>query len=234
MTDPDPEPLGWEPIWRSSTPADAVIPAFVKALISMEDIRRDAKVDAGPMKYRYATLGQVLDEVRPKLAAQGLVISQPPVGSHHAGGVAVVTTVFHESGQWLEFPALSIPSAGSTAQQAGSAISYARRYAILSICNLATEDDDGHAASMRMSPAEATIAVKVKRTFTLLAELGEGGKTEMRRWADREGKKLTERALAEDPDWLDRVGAYLDVLLSEDERELPADPEFVDDEPVDE
>ncbi len=211
-------------MWKPSTPCDKVIPAFVKALMSMEDVLRDSKVDAGPMKYKYASLGQVLDEVRPKLGAQGLVLSQMPAGGGSMGGISIVSVVFHESGQWIEFPPLIIPTAGGSPQHAGSAISYARRYTTLSICNLATEDDDGHAASAPSGRAVTPVVnARVARTSAMLAELGEAGKAEMRRWADQEGRSLSAKALAADPDWLDRVGAYLDVLLADTDDAAAAD-----------
>ena len=42
---------------------------------------------------------------------------------------------------------LTVPCDKSTAQAVGSAITYARRYALAAICGVAPEDDDGNAAS---------------------------------------------------------------------------------------
>jgi hypothetical protein len=219
---PDPEPTTVDPFtWTTSSGSVEVISAFVKALKTMKDITFDAKVEAGPMRYKYATLSQVLDEVRPKLADHGLVMSQT------ATEVGVSTTFFHESGEWLRFPPLYIKPAGGTPQNVGSAISYARRYSILSICNLATEDDDGHAAAKappaapeRPAPRD-TRPDRIDAVLTTLGGLSERYKAETKAWATSAGKKLSGKALFEDAEWLDEVEGYLNVLLTEIEQQTP-------------
>ena len=87
----------------------------------------------------------VLDVVRPVLAANMLGLTQTV--STVAGAVRVTSTLLHSTGEWLTFDPLTIPVAGSDAQAIGSGLTYARRYATLALCNLATEDDDGDHAS---------------------------------------------------------------------------------------
>jgi hypothetical protein len=201
-----------DPDFATSPETDKVIPAFVKALSAMEDIPRTESVSAGPMRYKFAPLNIVLDAIRPALRDNGLAISQTP-----STATGVRTTLFHESGQWISFEPLLIHPAGGTPQNVGSAISYARRYSILSILGLATEDDDGAAGSVASTPGEMPheddpigprVAVVLKRLTTLDAD----GKAEMRALADAEGRKLTGNAMALDPEWLDKVEAYLAVL----------------------
>jgi hypothetical protein len=68
--------------------------------------------------------------------------------THHAeGGVCVETILIHESGEELSFGKLFVPSSKNDAQGYGSALTYARRYSLMSACGLAPEDDDGNAAS---------------------------------------------------------------------------------------
>ena len=220
MPDPDDSLVPW----TASDPADQVIGAFVKALAAMDDVTVDAKVEAGPIRYKYASLAQVLDEVRPKLRANGLVLSQAPTE------IGVFTTIFHESGQWITFPPLHIEPAGKTPQNVGSAISYARRYSILSICNLATEDDDGRAAAVAATPppADDALSHRVDSVLAALTALTPEHKAETRAWADAEGRKLSGKALYDDPEWLAMVESYLDVLGTEDDNNTPTTG---DDEP---
>jgi hypothetical protein len=63
------------------------------------------------------------------------------------GNVGVLTIIFHASGEWLEFGPLLLHG-GNTAQEQGSAVTYARRYALTTALLIAAdEDDDGAKAS---------------------------------------------------------------------------------------
>lgn len=126
--------------WTSSDEIDLIAPAFVAALGQLEDVPRGRLADAGKYQYRFADLADVLATSRPTLAAHGLAVFQVPVTDHDS--VVVRTTLLHTSGQWLRFDPLRLP-AGGTAQNVGSAITYARRYSLLASLGLATEDDDG-------------------------------------------------------------------------------------------
>ena len=119
-----------------SDESEQVIAAFVKAAAVMGDVRKNAKVNAGQMRYSYADLATVLEAVRPHLAANGLALSQ------WADEDGVSTVLYHTSGQWIKYPPLQIAPDGAKAQAVGSAISYAKRYQILSVFGLATEMAD--------------------------------------------------------------------------------------------
>jgi hypothetical protein len=98
----------------------------------------------GSYSYDYADLGDVLDAVEVPLLNHGLAISQDVTTMD--GRAAVTTWLLHESGECLGFGPLAL-SAGQTPQAYGSAVTYARRYAILAALGLAPEDDDGQAAA---------------------------------------------------------------------------------------
>ena len=94
----------------------------------------------------YTSLAGVLQAIQPA-CAHGLSHSQTfaPEGEV----MLVRTTLFHTSGETLvsEIP-IKIPgSDGRAMQQLGSAITYARRYALQSLYGLAATDDDGESAS---------------------------------------------------------------------------------------
>lgn len=98
--------------------------------------------------YDYADLANCLDCVKEAMSKNGLNISQFP-GYSDADGFASVTTVLsHASGQML-CSVMTVPiipnKSNNDIQAYGSAITYARRYAITAIMNLAAEDDDGEA-----------------------------------------------------------------------------------------
>ena len=133
----------------ASEDTSKIIPALVKALGGMEDIARTRTAEiptksGGKFTYEYADLHDVLAYLRPRLAEHGLAVTQSAFTLD--GNTAVSSTLLHESGQWIESPPLRLP-AGSDAQAHGSSISYSRRYSLLALLGLATEDDDGAAAS---------------------------------------------------------------------------------------
>lgn len=95
---------------------------------------------AGKFNYKYAPLDEILSLVRPILSKYELSIVQVPVMD--GGMVGVTTTLLHSSGQWIETDPILLKLDKATAQGAGSAITYARRYAISSILGISSEDDD--------------------------------------------------------------------------------------------
>lgn len=123
---------------------DALAAALVKAVGELSDVPKGRQVNAGPMRYRYADLGDALGMVRPVLAKHGIAVLQQVTSE--PGTVQVWTTLLHSSGQFLTQAPLGMPE-GKTPQATGSAITYARRYALLAALGLATEDDDGQSAA---------------------------------------------------------------------------------------
>lgn len=98
---------------------------------------------------KYFGLGDLLAQVKPTLAAYGLVILQVPYTSEDR--ISVKTEILHgKSGQRFDFGELGIKAAGLNLQATGSALSYLKRYAIATIVGVASDDeteDDGNAAS---------------------------------------------------------------------------------------
>lgn len=88
---------------------------------------KDKTADMDKYKYTYAALPDIIDQNRDLLAAHGLAVVQS-VGSEN-GLVEVTTAIMHESGEWIESAPFRLP-AGSTPQNAGGAVTYARRYSL--------------------------------------------------------------------------------------------------------
>lgn len=131
--------------------------AYVKAFAEFPNAVKDA---TNPhLGNDYATLESVLAAVKPVLSKYDLAIYQAPAGMQMVGDTlvaSVVTVLTHGSGQSLNVvtqmpvaPQYDKKSGASrvTAQGVGSAISYARRYALNAICGITQVDDDGSAAS---------------------------------------------------------------------------------------
>lgn len=96
----------------------------------------------------YATLAAVLAVVRPAFARHGLSVVQG--ASTTPEGVCVSTRILHQSGEWIE-ETLSAPPAKRDPQGIGSAVTYLRRYGLMSMAGVAAaeDDDDGEAAQGR-------------------------------------------------------------------------------------
>jgi len=106
-----------------------------------------AKKAGGTYTYKYADLADIFEKVMPLLAANGLAWIATPTLSH--GDAFVLRyALLHKDGhrETGEYP-LPHPSSGA-AQDIGSAITYARRYAFCAQVGVATdEDDDGRAGA---------------------------------------------------------------------------------------
>lgn len=122
--------------------------ALFKVQRIIKPVRRDEKNDfAGG---NYASLEAVLDEVIPAFEEAGLVLMQLPSTDfrYEKPMVNVTTKIIHwQSGQNLthtiELPIVQGAKMNEI-QAIGSAITYARRYSLLSILGMSTEDDDGN------------------------------------------------------------------------------------------
>lgn len=106
-------------------------------------------------KSNYADLGSVWDSVRALLSENELSIIQMPTD---VGGLTTILS--HSSGEYLS-STMYIPSK-EDAHGVGSAISYARRYALASFVGVVTGDDDGNGAvekpTIRGKQSVATIS----------------------------------------------------------------------------
>jgi hypothetical protein len=111
-----------------------------------------AKDRANPhFKSSYATLASVWEACRGPLSKHGLSVTQ--LASSEQGCAAITTILMHSSGQWVQSET-RVPTTKNDAQGVGSAITYARRYALSAIVGIAPDDDDddGNGASQRPAP----------------------------------------------------------------------------------
>lgn len=94
---------------------------------------------------KYADLSEVINSIRGPLADNGLSYIQEAIKCE--GGVGVTTQINHSSGQWIRLGPTPIPVSKMNAHQVGSAVTYAKRYSLCAALGVATEDDDGTAAT---------------------------------------------------------------------------------------
>lgn len=127
--------------------------------------------EKGSYRYRYADLADVSEAVLPALGRVGLSFSAMP--TYVDGAFQLVYTLAHagsgehKTGYWpLPDPARE------KAQVVGSALTYARRYALLAVTGVAPQgdDDDGKAASER-NHREPEVPVNRSMPDTLVASL---------------------------------------------------------------
>lgn len=105
------------------------------------------KDSANPFfKSKYADLASCWDACREALSKNGLSVLQSP--HVDAEGLTVTTMLMHSTGQWIRNDLKVIPK-DDTPQGIGSALTYARRYALTALVGIAQVDDDGNAASGR-------------------------------------------------------------------------------------
>lgn len=102
-------------------------------------------------KSKFASLANITKKVLPELSKHGFSYS---VGSFVDNGLLVVDAhLIHESGGSRSF---QFPITETQPQKIGSAITYAKRYAIQALTGVvADEDDDGNAASQQPPAALA-------------------------------------------------------------------------------
>lgn len=117
------------------------------ALVAFQaDLTPVSKSATNPFfKSKYAPLPEVMEAIQPLLAKHKLAIIQ--LVTNIDGVSALNTIVLHESGQKLEaIQPLLLTKQDPQAQ--GSAITYARRYGVMSALGIvADEDDDGNKAT---------------------------------------------------------------------------------------
>lgn len=116
---------------------------FYKALAEIQaSIGKVVKSTDNPYyKSHYADLNALFEQIKPIINEKGFVLVQL------VNGAVLETYLIHlETGECLH-STMDLLTAKPDMQQLGSAITYARRYALLPMLNIETVDDDGNLAS---------------------------------------------------------------------------------------
>lgn len=129
------------------------IKAFAEALAKFQgEVKNPPKSADNPFfKSKYTPLDVMIDTAKPLLNKHGLSYIQSCSGDGQ--NITVTTLLMHSSGEWVETDPLTLKADKATAQGAGSAITYGRRYALAAALGLASdEDDDGNGAEPKKTP----------------------------------------------------------------------------------
>jgi hypothetical protein len=130
--------------------------------------------------YTYADLPAVINSCIDTLNANGVLMLQCPIQTYKQAAAIKTRLIHAESGEEVE-SVIEVPyteqAKMSVAQTYGSAVTYARRYAIVAMLGIVTEDDDGASAGQRKpkpsAPTETAVAgyMMALNTATTLEEL---------------------------------------------------------------
>jgi hypothetical protein len=124
---------------------------------------------AGGKASKYADITSIIEALKPALINHGLFFTQHPQPSEN--GVTVETMLHHAGGESLSLGALFVPANKNDAQGFGSALTYARRYALVTAFGVPVEDDDGNAAAASKPAAVAEPASMPDAEWAKLVQL---------------------------------------------------------------
>jgi hypothetical protein len=118
---------------------------LAKALTKAQGVMTSASKDGTNPHFgkSYATLDSIWQAIRKPLSEHGLCVVQSILPDN-----TLVTTLLHESGQWMR-SYLKLNPVRNDPQGIGSALTYGRRYSLAAIVGICQADDDGDDASER-------------------------------------------------------------------------------------
>lgn len=130
---------------------------FERMLAAQQKIGVVSKDKRNPFfKSKYADINIIIEMVKPILNGEGILFMQP---LSNVDGKPAITTILMDGKERIEyttvFPDLPQHVEGKKSnpfQDMGSAITYYRRYALISALGLEAEDDDGNAAPQSSAP----------------------------------------------------------------------------------
>ena len=132
--------------------------ALVQAQGAMQNVKAQELGESGNKNYRYADLAAVLGMSRQHLLENGLAVLQLP--ETEISKIRMTTLLLHgPSGEWFAWT-LSLPVFDSHPQTYGALFTYARRYMLNGLLNIAAEqDDDGRGPARRGCPQAGGVGV---------------------------------------------------------------------------
>lgn len=146
---------------RTSESIAKIATAMLEAQKSITFASKDA---TNPhFRNKYADLPAVVDAVKPALNGAGIAFIQS-AGPSDDSKLHLTTRLIHISGEWIE-DTLVMPLPKQDPQGYGSAMTYARRYALAAITGLYQDDDDGNAGSGVGKKADDSVSAKQMETF---------------------------------------------------------------------
>lgn len=142
-----------------NTDKSELFDALARAQANFEQVKKSGKANI-PTKsgtnytYNFAKLSDVLGATIPALNAEGIYFSQHPNYSLNGNGamVTIVSTLSHKSGASISHESIPLFYNMNDAKQAGSVMTYLRRYGACQLLGIeGDDDDDAHVATMNNS-----------------------------------------------------------------------------------
>lgn len=127
-----------------STKQPSAVEALLEVQKGIETVKKNARNDH--FKNGYADLTAIMEAIKGPLNDAGFVIVQKPEPSESIDTIKLTTELIHTSGDRFSCTATA-PLEKRGPQAYGSALTYLRRYSLVSLLGIATEDDDGNGAS---------------------------------------------------------------------------------------
>lgn len=105
-------------------------------------------------KKLYVPLENVVEAINKTGSPLGISFMQF-ASSDDTGSIEVATLVMHSTGEYIEFPPVRMKPESNKPQAVGSAITYAKRYALSAIFGITSDkDDDGNEATGLNKPVD--------------------------------------------------------------------------------
>ncbi len=105
-------------------------------------------------KSQYVPLENVVEAITETGSPLGISFMQF-ASSDETGSIEVATLVMHSTGEYIEFPPVRMKPESNKPQAVGSAITYAKRYALSAIFGITSDkDDDGNEATGLNKPVD--------------------------------------------------------------------------------
>jgi hypothetical protein len=174
-------------------------------------IKGSGKNGAYEYDYQYADLASIWDKIRGSLADNALSIIQSPTVLN--AEPALTTVLAHESGQWVE-DTMPLKITQDTPQGQGSAITYARRYALSAMLGIVADNDNDAADHKVLSPIQKKMLFDTAKK--VLPELGEDPLSMVRFLTEVVGKHPSRISIDEFDDAIQSVETYTKVQVNED------------------
>jgi len=141
----------------------ALYTALVKCQSQIKTALKDSKNPH--FKSSYADLTSVMLACKDALAANDLAVLQLS-RIHESGAPVLVTRIIHTSGEHIEGEFPLVCKDPNDPQKLGSAVTYARRYALSAALGITADDDDGQAAAGHTPAPAPKPAAKVQQSIS--------------------------------------------------------------------
>ncbi len=134
--------------------------AFLEAQKAIDIVKFNQIAKGTKFSFQYADLEVVVKAIKGPLNDNGISFVQ---GTETVGDANYVTTrLMHKSGEYMEFHTPILVASKLDPQAFGSGMSYAKRYALMSVTGLvATDEDDGGDRAAKKSKAQEKAKAKL-------------------------------------------------------------------------